>query len=128
MGVCGNQDLPESRVLQRFRSIVDEIYHHASEQPAVGANRRQILSKRRLERDAIEASGEHFHCLMNNGVGIRRHKLGGREAHELRELVNQSSESGDLTFDQPRTFLDELSQFRVTSGSWLGGLVAVEES
>jgi len=34
------------------------------------------FSQGRLERDAIEPSGEYFHGLMDDDVGIGRHKLG----------------------------------------------------
>ena len=115
MGHGGNQDFPECRVLQCLRGIVDEIHDHTAEQPFVGAHRRQILGKSCLERDAIEPPGEYFHRLMNDDVGIRGHKFGDREAHELRELVDQSGERGDLPLDQTRALLNQLGQFRVTS-------------
>src|SRR5260370_32964885 len=81
---------------------------------AVGALRRQILGKRRLERDAIEPSGEYFYGLMDDGVGIGGYELRGREAHELRKLVDQCGERGDFPLDQARTFLDQFGQLRIT--------------
>src|SRR6266446_602602 len=65
----------------------DEIHDHAAEQTPVGAHLRQIVGKGRLERNSIEPAGENLNRLMDDGVGIGGHQLGGREAHKLRKLV-----------------------------------------
>ena len=65
---------------------------------------------------------------MDDGVGIGGHKLGCREAHELRKLVDQRGERGDLPLDQARTFLDQLGQFRIARRRRLRDVAALEES
>ena len=126
--LCGNSDLAERRILQCFGSIVDEIHDHAAQQSAVGAHGGKILGESCFEGDAIQASCEYLQCFADNCVRVCRHKLRGREAHELGEFIYECGERGNFPFDQPRTFLDQICQLRVFRRGSVRNLPALEES
>ena len=96
----GNGDLAEWRGFEGFGGIVDEVDDDAAEKAAVGANRREIVSELGLDGDAVETAGENFDGFVDHSVGAGGRELGGRETHELRELVDQGGERGDFAFDQ----------------------------
>ena len=72
-------------------------------------------------RDAVEAAGKNFDGFVDHGVGAGGRELGGGEAHELRELVDQGGERGDFAFDQARALLHEAREFGIArSGDFAG--------
>ena len=116
------------RSFQGFGGVVDQIDDHAAQQAAVGANGREIFGERSLERDAIEAAGEDLDGFVDDGVGVGGRELGGGEAHELRELVDQGGERGDFAFDQAGALLNEAREFGIARGGDFGGIAAIEEA
>ena len=67
----GHGDLPNRRVLQCFRGVVDQIDDHAAQQ---GRRRRaqeaDPVCKFGLQSDSVEAPGKHFHGFLHGGVGV----------------------------------------------------------
>ena len=113
---------------ERFGGVVDEVDDDAAQQSAVGADRRKIVGERCFERDAVEAAGENFDGFLNDGVRAGGRKLGGGEADELRELVDELRERGDFAFDEARAFLRQACEFGVERIVDFGGIAAIKEA
>ena len=79
-------------------------------------------------RDAVEAAGEDFEGFVDHGVGAGGRKLGGGEAHKLRELVDQGGERGDFAFDQAGALLNETREFCIARSGDFVGIAAIEEA
>jgi hypothetical protein len=125
---CRNHDFAKRRGFERFGGIVDEIDDHATEQAAVCADRRKIVSERSFEGDAVEAAGEDLDGFLDDGVGAGRREFGGGEADELRELIDELRESGDFALDQARAFLGQTRQFGIEWVGDFGGSAAIEKA
>src|ERR1700674_5395325 len=123
----GDDDLPASGIFHGLRRVVDEIHNHTAKQSAVGAHSRKILGKSCFESDAIEASRKYLQRLVDNGVRVRGRQLRGREAHELGEFIHKRGERGYFPFDEPRAFMNQICQLRISRSGSLEDLAAVEE-
>ena len=128
MRASGNHDLADRRSFQRFGGVVDQVDDHAAQEPAVGADGRQILGERRLQRDAIESPGENLDGFVHDGVGAGGRELGDREAHELRKFIDQGGKSGNLALDQAGALLDEPRKLGIARRGDVGRLAALEEA
>src|SRR5216684_4480651 len=98
----GDDDLPASGIFHGLRRVVDKIH-----------------GKSCFESDAIEASRKYLQRLVDNGVRVRGRQLRGREAHELGEFIHKRGERGYLSLDEPRAFLNQTCQLRISRGSTL---------
>ena len=126
IGASGNGDGADGGGFQGLSGIVDEIDQDAAEKRLIGANRREIRGEGGVESDAIEAAGENFDGLANDGVDVGGLEPGGRKANELGELADKLSEGGDFALDEARAFVDEASEFGVAGSGGLGGIALFE--
>ena len=92
----------------------------------VGANGGSLGGESGVQGDAVEAAGENFDGFADDVVDVGGFELGGREADELREFVDEGGEGADFAFDEAGGFGDEASEFGILWSGGVGGVALFE--
>ena len=113
----GDEEAAQGAILHGFGGVVDEIDDDALDLVGIEAQGRKLGSEIKADVDVVEASGEDGESVVDDVVEIGRTRLGGGEARELGELIDESAEGFDFLRDELGAFANDTGLVGRGSGS-----------